>query len=145
MVIKLATDYWIYGEYGDGFGKSLNAFFTPREGDDLHSLQKASEPENLILADLKLNFRFTEFLFNFESCIWHVKKTLADHHNKDHNQDRHVKLLLTMTLFFLYIQYNKILKANLLILTIRRKKIKKLSRRTVKNAAIYKTKTLNIF
>ena len=49
---------------GDGFGKTLNAFFTQREGDDLHSLKKSSEPEGLICAkmDLKLNFRFTEFL-----------------------------------------------------------------------------------
>ena len=37
MLNKVATDYWIYGEYGDGFGKPLNAFFTPREGDDLYS------------------------------------------------------------------------------------------------------------
>ena len=49
---------------GDGFGKTLNAFFTQREGDDLHSLKKSSEPEGLICAkmDLKLNFRFKEFL-----------------------------------------------------------------------------------
>ena len=46
MVNKIATDCWIYGEYGTSLGKPLNAFFTPREGDDLHSLQKAGEPEN---------------------------------------------------------------------------------------------------
>ena len=64
MVNKVATDCWIYGEYGDGFGKPLNAFFTPREGDDLYSLKKAGEPENLIWvkSDLKLDFRFTERL-----------------------------------------------------------------------------------
>ena len=64
MVNKVDTDYWIYCEYGDGFGKPLNAFFTPREGDDLRSLQKAVEPEGLIWEklDLKFNFRFTEFL-----------------------------------------------------------------------------------
>ena len=32
MVNKVTTDYWIYGEYGDGFGKPLNAFFTSRGG-----------------------------------------------------------------------------------------------------------------
>ena len=44
--------------------KPLNAFFTPMEGDDLKSLKKAGEPENLIWAksDLKLDFRFPEFL-----------------------------------------------------------------------------------
>ena len=57
MVNKVATDYWIYSEYSDGFGKPLNAFFTPREGDDLRSLQNAGEPEGLIWAksELKLN------------------------------------------------------------------------------------------
>ena len=40
MLNKVATDYWIYGEYGDGFSKPLNAIFTPREGDDLHNIKK---------------------------------------------------------------------------------------------------------
>ena len=65
MLNKVATDYWIYGEYGDGFGKPLNAFFTPREGDDLHHLNQAGESENLIWgkSDLKSGeFKFTEFL-----------------------------------------------------------------------------------
>ena len=59
MVNKVATDYWIHSEYGDGFGEPLNAFFTQKGGgEDLHSLQKAGEPENLIWAksDLKLSF-----------------------------------------------------------------------------------------
>ena len=50
MVNKVATDYWIYGEYADGFCKPENAFFAPRERDDLRSLQKAGEPEVLIWA-----------------------------------------------------------------------------------------------
>ena len=28
MVNKVATEYWIYGEYGDGFGKPKILFFT---------------------------------------------------------------------------------------------------------------------
>ena len=61
MVNKVATDYWVYG---DGFGKPQNAFFISRGGYDLNSLQKAGEPEGLIWAesDLKLHFRFSEFL-----------------------------------------------------------------------------------
>ena len=66
MVNKVATDYWIYGEYSDGFGKPLNAFILHQGGggNDLHSLQKAGEPENFIWAksELNLNFWFTEFL-----------------------------------------------------------------------------------
>ena len=44
--------------------KPLNAFFTPREGDGLYNLIKAGESENLIWAksDLKLDFKYTEFL-----------------------------------------------------------------------------------
>ena len=65
MLNKVATDSWIYGEYGNGFSKHLNAFFTPREGDGLHNFKKADESENLICAksDLKLgDFKFKEFL-----------------------------------------------------------------------------------
>ena len=57
MVNKVATDCWIYGEYGVGFGKPLNAFFTPREGDDLHSLQKAGEPGNIFFLKSTLIYR----------------------------------------------------------------------------------------
>ena len=32
MVNKVATDYWIYGEYGDSFGKPLNAFLHQGRG-----------------------------------------------------------------------------------------------------------------
>ena len=65
MLNKVATEYCIYGEYGDGFGKPRNAFFTPREVDDLHHLNQAGKSENLILgrSDFKLGeFKFTEFL-----------------------------------------------------------------------------------
>ena len=64
MLNSVATDYWIYVEYDDGFGKPQNAFFKPKKGDDLRSLQKAGKPEVLIWekSDLKLHFRFPEFL-----------------------------------------------------------------------------------
>ena len=38
------TEFWIYGDYGDGFGKPEKAFFTPKEGDDLRSLRKRGLP-----------------------------------------------------------------------------------------------------
>ena len=47
-VNKVATEFWIYGEYGDGFGKPKNAFFTPKGGDNLQSLRKVGEPEDLV-------------------------------------------------------------------------------------------------
>ena len=63
MLNKVAAEYWIYGEYGDGFGKPWNAFFTPREADDLHCLNQAGKSENLNWgrSDLKLD----EFKFSF--------------------------------------------------------------------------------
>ena len=53
MVNMVATEYWIYGEYRDGWG-----------GDDIYSLRKAGEPEGLVRAesDLKAHFCFSEFL-----------------------------------------------------------------------------------
>ena len=64
MLNSVATDYWIYVEYDDGFGKPQNAFFKPKKGDDLRSLQKVGKPEVLIWekSDLKLHLRFPEFL-----------------------------------------------------------------------------------
>ena len=45
MINKVATDHCIYGEYGDGFGKPQNDFFTPKGGgDDLRIHKKAGEP-----------------------------------------------------------------------------------------------------
>ena len=41
MLNKVATENMIYSEYGDGFDKPQNAFFTPSEGDDLHHLTQA--------------------------------------------------------------------------------------------------------
>ena len=38
MLNKVAIESWIYGEYGDGFGKPRNAFFTPRDADNLQRL-----------------------------------------------------------------------------------------------------------
>ena len=63
-VNKVATEIWIYGEYEDGFGKPENAFFTPKRGDDLHSLRKAGEPEGLVWeeSNFKPRFRFSEFM-----------------------------------------------------------------------------------
>ena len=63
-VNKVATEIWIYGEYEDGFGKPENAFFTPKRGDDLHSLRKAGEPEGLVWEESasKPRFSFSEFL-----------------------------------------------------------------------------------
>ena len=64
MVNKVATEYWIYGDYWDRYGKPKNAIFTPKGGDDLHSLRKAGEPEGFIWAEsnLKSHFCFSEFL-----------------------------------------------------------------------------------
>ena len=47
-VNKVAKEFWIYGVYGDGFGKPTNAFFTPKGGDNLQSLRKVGEPEDLV-------------------------------------------------------------------------------------------------
>ena len=58
MVNKVATDYWIHSEYGDGFGEPLNAFFTQKGGGDLHSLQKASEPAKFDLGEIGPQIKF---------------------------------------------------------------------------------------
>ena len=65
MLNKVAAEYWIYGEYGDGFGKPRYAFFTPREANDLHCLSQAGKSKNLSWgrSDLKLGeLKFTKFL-----------------------------------------------------------------------------------
>ena len=41
MVNKVVTKYWVYGEYGDGFGAPRNAFFTVEETDDIRRLRQA--------------------------------------------------------------------------------------------------------
>ena len=33
------TEYWIYGEFGEGFGMPKNAFFTAETTDDIQRLQ----------------------------------------------------------------------------------------------------------
>ena len=45
----MVTEYWVYGEYGDGFGIPRNAFFTAEEADDIRRLHQAGtveEPES---------------------------------------------------------------------------------------------------
>ena len=43
MVNKVVTEYWVYGEYGDGFGSPINAFFTAEETDDIRRLRQAGQ------------------------------------------------------------------------------------------------------
>ena len=65
MINKVVTEYWVYGEYGDGFGTPRNAFFTAEETDNIRHLRQAGRSENLKLgrSDLKLGkFKFPEFL-----------------------------------------------------------------------------------
>ena len=65
MVNKVVTKYWVYGEYGDGFGTPRNAFSTAEETDDICRLHQAGRSENLKCgrSDLKLGkFKFPEFL-----------------------------------------------------------------------------------
>ena len=38
----------VAAEYGDCFAKPRNAFFTPREADDLHSLTQAGNQRNSV-------------------------------------------------------------------------------------------------
>ena len=65
MISKVVAEYWIYGEYGDGFGTPRNAFFTKEEADNIRRLRQAGSPENLKWgrSDLKLGeFKFLECL-----------------------------------------------------------------------------------
>ena len=65
MVNKVVTEYWVQGEYGDGFGTPRNAFFTADEADNIQRLHKAGRSKNLKWgrSDLKLGkFKFPEFL-----------------------------------------------------------------------------------
>ena len=65
MINKVVTEYWVYGEYGDGFGTPRNAFCTAEEADDICHLRQAGRLENLKWgrSDLKLGkFKFPEFL-----------------------------------------------------------------------------------
>ena len=65
MINKVVTEYWVYGEYGDGFGTPRNAFFTAEEADDIRRLHQAGRSENQKWgrSDLKLGeFKFLEFL-----------------------------------------------------------------------------------
>ena len=65
IIRKVVAEYWIYREYGDGFGTPRNAFFTAEEADDIRCLRQAESSENLKWdrSDLKLGeFKFLEFL-----------------------------------------------------------------------------------
>ena len=63
-VNKVATEFWIYSEYGVEFGKPENAYIYTKRGDDLHSSRKAGEPEGLVWeeSDFEPHFPFSEFL-----------------------------------------------------------------------------------
>ena len=56
MINQVVTEYWVYGEYGEGFGTPRNAFFTSDETDDIRRLRQAGRSENLKWgrSDLKL-------------------------------------------------------------------------------------------
>ena len=65
MISKVVAEYWIYGEYCDGFSTPRIAFFTAEEADDICRLRQAGSSENLKWGrpDLKLGeFKFLEFL-----------------------------------------------------------------------------------
>ena len=47
MVNKVVTEYWVYGEYSEGFGTPRNAFFTTEETDDIRGLRHAGRSENI--------------------------------------------------------------------------------------------------
>ena len=52
----VVTEYWVYGEYGEGFGMPKNAFFTTDETDVIRRLHLAGRSENIKWgrSDLKL-------------------------------------------------------------------------------------------
>ena len=47
IIRKVVAEYWIYKEYGDGFGTPRNAFFKAEEADDIRRLRQAESSENL--------------------------------------------------------------------------------------------------
>ena len=72
MINQVVTEYWVYGEYGEGFGTPRNAFFTSDETDDIRRLRQAGRSENLKWgrSDLKLGkFKFSDFL-DFKDIPW---------------------------------------------------------------------------
>ena len=38
MLNHVVTEYWVYGEFGEGFGMPKNAFFTTDKTDDIWRL-----------------------------------------------------------------------------------------------------------
>ena len=47
IISKVVAEYWIYGEYVDGFGTPFrNAFFTVEEADNIHRLHRAGFVHN---------------------------------------------------------------------------------------------------
>ena len=50
IINKVAKNHWIYGEYGDGFGKPQNAFFTPRGGGATFAVYKKQVKQRQKLA-----------------------------------------------------------------------------------------------
>ena len=61
----VVTEYWVYGEFGEGFGMPKNAFFTTDKTDDIWRLHRAGRSENIKWgrSDLKLGkFKFSDFL-----------------------------------------------------------------------------------
>ena len=47
MLNYVVTEYWIYGESGEGFGMPRNAFFTAEPTDDIQGLHHAGRSDNV--------------------------------------------------------------------------------------------------
>ena len=65
MLNHVVTEYWVYGEFGEGFGMPKKAFFTTEETDDIRRLRHTGRSENIKWgrSDLKLGkFKFSDFL-----------------------------------------------------------------------------------
>ena len=61
----VVIEYWVYVEFGEGFGMPKNAFFTTDKTDDIRRLHHAGRSENIKWgrSDLKLGkFKFSDFL-----------------------------------------------------------------------------------
>ena len=57
----MVTEYWIYGEFGEGFGMPKNALFTAETTHDIQRLRHAGRSEKIRWerSDLKLGkFKF---------------------------------------------------------------------------------------